>query len=136
MPLDSAAVADDEDTLDPYSARIVAAFEAVGPAVVHITARRADGRAMGQGSGVLFTPDGYVLSNRHVVEGAASLGVSLIDGRELPPSWSAATPTPTSPCSAWAAPAGTRMRASAARRASGLGSWRSPSAAPSDSSAP
>ena len=84
MPLDSAAVADDEDTLDPYSARIVAAFEAVGPAVVHITARRADGRAMGQGSGVLFTPDGYALSNSHVVEGAASLGVSLIDGRELP----------------------------------------------------
>ena len=87
MPLDSAAVPPslaDEDALDPYSARVVAAFEAVGPAVVHITARRADGRAGGQGSGVLFTPDGYALSNNHVVEGAASLSVSMIDGRELP----------------------------------------------------
>ena len=59
MPLDSATPAlADEDALDPYSARVVAAFEEVGPAVAHITARRADGRPSGQGSGVLFTPDG------------------------------------------------------------------------------
>ena len=89
MPLDSATALPpppgDEDALDPYSARVVAAFEAVGPAVVHITAGRANGRGpSGQGSGVLSTPDGYALTNSHVVEGATSLRVSMIDGRELP----------------------------------------------------
>ena len=87
MPLDSTAAAPPpagEDALDPYSARVVAAYEGVGPAVVHVTGRRADGSPSGQGSGVLFTPDGYALSNSHVVEGAASLRVALPDGRELP----------------------------------------------------
>jgi S1-C subfamily serine protease len=79
MPLD--ALAEDRDFLDPYSARIVTAFERAGPAVVHITGSRADGSRLGQGSGVVFTPDGYTLTNSHVVEGAAKLRVSLTDGR-------------------------------------------------------
>ena len=78
MPLDSTS---DTDILDPYSAQIVGAFERAGPAVVHITGARADGRLIGQGSGVVFTPDGYTLTNSHVVSGAASLKVSLTDGR-------------------------------------------------------
>jgi S1-C subfamily serine protease len=72
---------DDTGELDPYSARVVQAFDRVGPAVVHIMALDADGRGRGQGSGVIYTPDGYALTNSHVVAGAARLRASLTDGR-------------------------------------------------------
>jgi S1-C subfamily serine protease len=82
MPLDATA-APLPDELDPYSAQIVNAFERVGPAVVHIIALRADGKPRGQGSGVIFTPDGYVLTNSHVVAGAARLRAAFTDGQVL-----------------------------------------------------
>jgi S1-C subfamily serine protease len=69
--------------LDPYSTRVMHAFERVGPAVVHVTVFRADGRPAGQGSGVIFTPDGYVLTNSHVVARAARLRATLTDGQTL-----------------------------------------------------
>jgi len=78
MPLD--AIAED---LDPYSAQVVNAFERVGPAVVHVIAFRPDGRPKGQGSGVVFTPDGYVLTNAHVVAGAARLRAAFTDGQAM-----------------------------------------------------
>src|ERR1700761_4390312 len=68
--------------LDPYSERVAHAFETVGPSVVHITAQSANGRG-GTGSGVLFTPDGYLLTNSHVVHGATRLSASLTDGRSF-----------------------------------------------------
>ncbi|MFI4974829.1 MAG: S1C family serine protease [Caulobacterales bacterium] len=71
-----------DEALDPYSARVTHAFETVGPAVVHISARAKSGRA-GTGSGVLFAPDGYLLTNSHVVAGAAKVTASLTDGREF-----------------------------------------------------
>jgi S1-C subfamily serine protease len=77
MPLDSVSI------LDPYSELVTHAFDQVGPAVVHVTCLQDDGRPAGQGSGVIFTPDGYVLTNHHVVSNAARITASLTDGREV-----------------------------------------------------
>jgi S1-C subfamily serine protease len=74
MPLDATE-------LDPYSTQVVNAFERVGPAVVHVLAFGAEGKPKGQGSGVVFTPDGYVLTNAHVVEEASKLRASFTDGQ-------------------------------------------------------
>ena len=79
MPYDAA----ETEPLDPYSAQVVHAFETVGPAVVHIAASNAKGRG-GTGSGVIFAPDGYLITNSHVVAGATALTASLTDGRSLP----------------------------------------------------
>jgi S1-C subfamily serine protease len=76
MPLDALS-----QELDPYSAQVVNAFDRVGPAVVHVMALAKDGRPAGQGSGVIFTPDGYVLTNSHVVAGAVRLQASVTDGQ-------------------------------------------------------
>jgi S1-C subfamily serine protease len=82
MPYDAPyeSVAHPDEALDPYSARVAHAFETVGPAVVHILA---EGRRTGTGSGVLFAPDGYLLTNSHVIHGAARLTGSLTDGRQF-----------------------------------------------------
>jgi S1-C subfamily serine protease len=78
MPLDGL-----DQELDPYSAHVMQAFDRVGPAVVHVIAFTQDGRPVGQGSGVIFTPDGYVLTNSHVVAKAARLTASLTDGQSF-----------------------------------------------------
>ena len=69
--------------LDPYSTLVADAYDRVGPAVVSIIPRAADGPPRGHGSGVLYTPDGYLLTNSHVVANASLLTASLTDGREL-----------------------------------------------------
>lgn len=78
MPLDEIPP---EPILDPYSQSVIQAFERVGPAVASITALSKNRRGGGQGSGVVFTPDGYLLTNAHVIDGADTLRASLSDGR-------------------------------------------------------
>jgi len=68
---------DDSELLDAYSTAVIHAVETVGPAVVKIEAGR------GAGSGVLFTPDGLILTNSHVVDGGKTLTAVMPDGRSL-----------------------------------------------------
>jgi S1-C subfamily serine protease len=68
---------DDSALLDAYSAAVIRAVDAVGPSVVKIEATR------GGGSGVVFTPDGLILTNSHVVDGAGPLTVIMSDGASM-----------------------------------------------------
>jgi S1-C subfamily serine protease len=69
----------DAEALDAYSRAVVGVVESVGPAVVSIARRGPRGPA-GAGSGVSYTPDGYVLTNAHVAAGAHELEVGFTDG--------------------------------------------------------
>lgn len=75
------------ELLDAYSRAVIAVVDAVGPAVVRVATRKAaDGNTPGlegAASGVVIAPDGYILTNEHVVQGAASLSVTLHDGTSL-----------------------------------------------------
>jgi S1-C subfamily serine protease len=85
----SARAPDDGALLDAYSRAVVGVVEALGPSVVAISVRGAPRRRApegqgGAGSGVVFTPDGYLLTNAHVVDGGKSFEVTALDGSRQP----------------------------------------------------
>jgi S1-C subfamily serine protease len=86
-PPPAAAPSAPSEPLDAYSAAVVGAVDAVAPAVVSVyvggaaEAARARG---GAGSGVVVTPDGYLLTNEHVVQQVSEARVTFVDGRSVP----------------------------------------------------
>jgi S1-C subfamily serine protease len=77
----------DVELLDAYSRAVITVAEAVGPAVVSISVgKNSEGREpeqMGAGSGVVIAPDGYILTNDHVVHDAQKLTATLTNGTTL-----------------------------------------------------
>jgi S1-C subfamily serine protease len=85
LPERTATPGNEQEALDAYSRVIVTVAETLGPAVVNLRGVAGEGgrRAAGSGSGFLFTPDGFLLTNHHVVRGASRVRVRLSDGREV-----------------------------------------------------
>ncbi len=81
----------DDELLDAYSRAVVSVVDKVSPAVVNVYVSRKMQRPMygqnevqGGGSGFVFTPDGFILTNSHVVHEASKIDVTLYDGRQFP----------------------------------------------------
>jgi S1-C subfamily serine protease len=79
----TAASPPDTDILDSYSNAVIAVADSVGPAVLRVETRGVNGRPGGVGSGVTLAPDGLVLTNCHVVEGAKEVRLMDAEGRVM-----------------------------------------------------
>src|SRR5215831_14556022 len=90
QPIRGETQRDDSELLDAYSRTVVSAVARVAPAVINIevkqrgSAKRGEREVSGNGSGFVITPDGFILTNSHVVHDATTITVNLPDGREYP----------------------------------------------------
>ena len=90
QPLRGETQPSDSELLDAYSRTVVSAVARVATAVVNInvkqrvSARRGEREVNGNGSGFVIAPDGFILTNSHVVHDASTIAVNLPDGREYP----------------------------------------------------
>src|SRR5690349_4767702 len=80
-PQPSEPAPSEAEALDAVSSVVVRVAEKLRPAVVNLRGPR--GRGQGSGSGILFTPDGFLLTNHHVVQGKERVRIRLQEGGEL-----------------------------------------------------
>ena len=73
----------DDVLLDAYSRTVTRVVDQVGPSVVRLDITRGNGDRGGSGSGVIVSPDGLILTNSHVIQGARRAEVTTLDGRSL-----------------------------------------------------
>ena len=71
----------EEQLFDAYSHAVVAATQRISPSVVNIEVR---GPVRGSGSGFIFTANGYIITNSHVVHNVSRIEVTLTGGRKFP----------------------------------------------------
>lgn len=80
VPTPATEVAGEQEIFDAYSSAVMAAVEKAGPAVIHVEIAKG-GKPAGLGSGLVLASDGMIMTNSHVIAGAADITVTSADGQ-------------------------------------------------------